>query len=61
MLYDAATAHRTETVALFLFNTCLLLCKKNGNKCDLRVMIRMNDQVKFGATNARKSSAPFKR
>jgi hypothetical protein len=52
MLYDASHLNK-EVVGLFLFNTCLLLCRKSEKpgKWDLRVMIRMNEQVKFGQGN----------
>ena len=49
LLHDNAGSGRTEAVKLFLFNTCLLLCRRGvrPGKWDLRVLIRMNKAVRF--------------
>jgi hypothetical protein len=46
LLQDNAGTGRTEPVQLFLFNTCLLICRRSDKvgKWDLRVLMRMNVQ-----------------
>ena len=49
LLQDNANTGRTETVQLYLFNTCLLLCRTStkSGKWELRVLIRMNNAIRY--------------
>ena len=49
LLHDNAGSGRTEAVKLFLFNTCLLLCRRalKPGKWDLRVLMRMNKAIRY--------------